>query len=115
MLSGWLRHSAWRGPFARRTHCVNSLKRLGIRIHNEHDVVGSLSLSWTGGGINCLIRRGEDSAMLTFGEDIRPYRADRFEFSTDGKFLAWSNSDGTIDMADLDVIRRGDEIGRQEK
>jgi hypothetical protein len=44
MLSGWLRHSAWRGLFARRTHCINSLKRLGIRIYNEHHVVGSLSL-----------------------------------------------------------------------
>jgi len=44
MLSGWPQRSAWRGLFARRTHSVNSLKRLGIRIHNEHDVVGSLSL-----------------------------------------------------------------------
>jgi len=43
------------------------------------------------------------------------HRADRVEFSSDGRFLAWSNSDGTIDVADLDVIRRGDEIGRQEK
>ena len=81
---------------------------------DARELVTQLPASWTGGGINCLIRRGEDRPMLTFGEDIRPYRADRFEFSTDGKFLAWSNSDGTIDVADLDVIRRGDEIGRQE-
>ena len=82
---------------------------------DAREMVTQLPASWTGGGINCLIRRGEDRPMLTFGEDIRPYRADRFEFSTDGRFLAWTNSDGTIDVADLDVIRRGDEIGRQEK
>jgi hypothetical protein len=79
------------------------------------EMVTQLPAPWTGGGVHCLIRRGEDRPMLTFGEDIRPYRADRFEFSTDGRFLAWSNSDGPIDVADLDVIRRGDEIGRQEK
>ncbi len=82
---------------------------------DAREMVTQLTASWTGGGINCLIRRGEDHPMLTFGEDIRPYRAERFEFSTEGKFLAWSNSDGTIDVADLDVIRGGDEMSRQEK
>ena len=42
---------------------------------------------------------GQDRPMLTFGEDIRPYRADRFESQRDGRFLAWSSSDGTIDAA----------------
>ncbi len=82
---------------------------------DAREMVTQLTASWTGGGINCLIRRGEDHPMLTFGGDIRPYRAERFEFSTEGKFLAWSNSDGTIDVADLDVIRGGDEMSRQEK
>ena len=64
------------------------------------EMVTHLPASWTGGGINCLVRRGEGRPMLTFGEDIMPHRADRFEFSADDRFLAWSNSDGTIDVAD---------------
>ena len=60
------------------------------------EMVTHLPASWTGGGINCLIHRGEDRPMLTFGEDIMPYCADRFEFSTDGKFLASGSSGDTI-------------------
>ncbi len=82
---------------------------------NAREMVTELPTAWTGGGICCLIRRGEDRPILTFGEDVMPYRPTGFVFSADGRFLAWGNSDGTIDVADLDVIRHGDEIGRQEK
>ena len=69
------------------------------------EVVTQLPASWTGGGINCLIRRGEDRPMLTFGEDIVPYRADRFEFSTDGKFLASGSSGNTIpNLLELSMV-----------
>jgi len=53
---------------------------------DAREMVTQLPASSTGGGINCLIRRGEGRPMLTFGEDVVPYRADRFEFSTDGNF-----------------------------
>jgi len=72
---------------------------------DAREMVTQLPASWTGGGINCLIRRGEDRPMLTFGEDIRPYRADRFEFSTDGKFLASGSSGNTIpNLSELSMV-----------
>jgi hypothetical protein len=72
---------------------------------DAREMVTQLPASWTGGGINCLIRRGECRPMLTFGEDIRPYRADRFEFSTDGKFLASGSSGDTIpNVSELSVV-----------
>ncbi len=72
---------------------------------DAREMVTQPPVSWTWGGINCLIRRGEDRPILTLGEDIRPYRADRFEFSTDGKFLASGSSGDTIpNLSELSMV-----------
>ncbi len=72
---------------------------------DAREMVTQPPASWTGGGLNCLIRRGEDRPMLTFGEDIMPYRADRFEFSTDGKFLASGSSGDTVpNLSELSMV-----------
>ena len=59
------------------------------------EMVTQLPASWDRGRNQLPDSRGEDRPMLTFGEDIMPYRADRFEFSTDGKFLASGSCPGT--------------------
>ncbi|MGO9469241.1 MAG: protein kinase domain-containing protein [Isosphaeraceae bacterium] len=79
------------------------------------EMVAQLPASWTGGGYYGLIRRGENRPLFTFGEDVLPYSAGRSKFSADGRFLAWGNSNGTISVADLDVIRRGGELSQPEK
>ncbi len=94
---------------------VEEMKRPVALGPDAREMVAQLPASWTGGGVYCLIRRGEGHPLLTFGEDFMPYRADRFVFSADGRFLAWGNSDGTIDVADLDVIRPGGETSRPER
>jgi len=75
---------------------LERMKRRSALGPHAHEMVTELPASWTEGGINCLIRRGQDRPTLTFGEDIRPHRADRFELSTDGKFLASGSSGDTI-------------------
>src|SRR5208282_5416898 len=84
---------------------------------DAREMVTQLPASCTGGGINCLIRRGEDRPMLPFGEDIMPYRADRFEFSTDGKFLASGSFGDTIPtLSELSMVSlRQESFGKEEE
>jgi len=72
---------------------------------DAREMATQLPASWTGGGINCLIHRGEERPMLTFGEEIMPYRPGRFEFSADGKFLASGSSEDTIpNLSELSMV-----------
>ncbi len=48
-----------------------------------------------------VFRRGENRPILTLGTGALPTIASVFQFSADGRSLAWANTDGTIDLAEL--------------
>jgi WD40 repeat protein len=52
-----------------------------------------------------LLRRGDDRPVLILGTEVMPAIAGVFRFSPDGHGLAWANSDGTIDVAELNELQ----------
>ena len=53
-----------------------------------------------------VFRRGQDRPVLSLGTQAMTTTATGFRFSTDGRSLAWANSDGTIDIVDLADLER---------
>jgi hypothetical protein len=52
-----------------------------------------------------LFRSLEAAPLITLGIDVEPSSVVN-EFSSDGRFLAWGNADGTVTVADLPEIER---------
>ena len=48
-----------------------------------------------------VFRRGDTRPVLSLGTEEMTTTASGFQFSSDGRSLAWANSDGTVDIADL--------------
>ncbi len=46
-----------------------------------------------------------DRAVLSLATEVMPAIAGVFQFSPDGHGLAWANSDGTVDWAELNEIQ----------
>jgi hypothetical protein len=45
---------------------------------------------------------------MILGMEAKPMIANPFQFRPDGPRLAWADSDGTVDVTDLDKVRRSD-------
>jgi hypothetical protein len=60
---------------------------------------------WSKGTVYSLFRRDEPRAVLTLAPEVVPVSRHAFPFSPDGRRLAWGNSDGTVDVAELDQLR----------
>ena len=63
--------------------------------------------SWSREQVYSLFRRGEDRSVLPLASELMSTIVGAFHFSADGRSLAWGNSDGTVDLADLEQLTLG--------
>jgi serine/threonine protein kinase/WD40 repeat protein len=62
---------------------------------------------WTKQPAFSLFRRNDDRPVLTLATEVMPVMSTSvFQFSADGRYLAWANSDGTIDLAELQGLNK---------
>jgi len=102
------------------TECDLFRMPVGTRVDSLRDLesLGPRAAVWIArnrpstatGNSYLVLRRGDDRPVLTLGAEAMPSIAGQFRFSGDGSGLAWANSDGTIDVADLNIIQRGNEM-----
>ena len=53
-----------------------------------------------------VFRRGDALPILSLGTEAMTTTASAFQFSPNGRSAAWANSDGTVDVADLDQLEQ---------
>jgi serine/threonine protein kinase/WD40 repeat protein len=71
--------------------------------------------SWSNQPVYTLFRRNAGRPMLTLATEAMPTFSGQFQFDADGHSLAWCNADGTIDVADLEVVRQSDVAARKAR